>query len=123
MHTRRKEELNLMKLRKDISRLNSAVLQLLHKLYFDVYVSHRQVMSKEELEEMKDEERKDSLFACVQRWLENLPDLAEFPRKYERAIKEMVAKKRNSIKRNGNKDYEMEIKKLEEVCIRTVHCY
>ena len=74
-------------------------------------------MSKEELEEMKEEEKKDSLFVCIQSWLENLQNLAEFPGKYERAIKEMIDKKRNSIKRDGNKDYEMEIKKLKEVRI------
>ena len=72
-------------------------------------------MSKEELEEMKEEEKKDSLFVCVQRWLESLPELAEFPGKFERAIKEMMEKRRNNIKRDGNKDYEKEIKKLEEV--------
>ena len=54
-------------------------------------------MSKEELKEMKEEEEKDSLFVCIQRWLENLPDLADFPTKYEKAINEMMKKKRNSI--------------------------
>ena len=71
-------------------------------------------MSAEELEEMKEEEKKDTLFACVQRWLESLPDLAEFPGKFERAIKEMLEKKRNSIKKDEK--YEENIKKLDNVC-------
>ena len=33
-------------------------------------------MSAEELGEMTEEEKKDTLFACVQRWLESLPYLA-----------------------------------------------
>lgn len=73
-------------------------------------------MSQEELEEMKAEEKKESLFACVQRWLENLPDLAEFPGKFERAIKEMIERKQNSIKKDRNEDYEKEIEKLKNVC-------
>ena len=85
------------------------------KEYFNVHC--RQVMSTEEREEMRKEEKKDTLFACVQSWLENLPDLAEFPGKFERAIKEMIEKKRNNIKKDGNKDnYEKQIKKLEDVC-------
>ena len=70
-------------------------------------------MSAEELEEMKEEEKKDTLFACVQRWLEGLPDLAEFPGKFERAIKEMLEKKRSSTKKDEK--YEENIKKLENV--------
>lgn len=78
----------------------------------------RKVMSEEEKEEMKEEEKKDSLFVCVQRWLENLPDLAEFPGKYEKAIKEMLEKKRNNIEKDGSKeDYEKKLKRLEEVHI------
>ena len=46
---------------------------------------------------MREEEEKDSLFVCVQRWLENLPQLADFPEKYEKAINEMMKKKRNGI--------------------------
>ena len=74
-------------------------------------------MSTEELEEMKEEEKKDTLFSCVQRWLESLPDLAKFPGKFERAVKEMIEKKRNSIKKDGTKEeYEKKIKKLDDVC-------
>ena len=80
-------------------------------------------MSQEELEEMKVEEKKESLFACVQRWLENLPDLAEFPGKFERAIKEMIERRQSSIKKEGNKDYEKEIKKLEDVCSYCLYSY
>ena len=75
----------------------------------------RKVMSEEEKKEMKEEQKKDLLFAYVQRWLESLPDLAEFPGKYEKAIKEMLEKEWNSIKQDGNKeDYEKKIKRLEE---------
>ena len=80
-------------------------------------------MSKEELEKMREEEKKESLFACIQRWLESLQDLAEFPGKYERAIKEMMEKKRNGIKRDGNKNYEIEIQKLKEVCAVVTHAF
>lgn len=73
-------------------------------------------MSEEEKKEMKEEEKKESLFACVQRWLEGLQDLADFPGKYERAIKNMLEKKLDDIKKNGDKkDYENKIKRLEEV--------
>ena len=71
-------------------------------------------MSAEELEEMEEEKKKDTLFACIQRWLESLPDLAEFPGKFERAIKEMLEKKRSSI--NKDEKYEENIKKLDKVC-------
>ena len=109
-YVHRKEGLNLIKLKKDTSKFGVSCVE---KLYMDVCC--RQVMNKEELEEMKEEEKKDSLFACVQRWLESLPDLAEFPGKFERAIKEMIEKKQNSIKKDGNQDYEKKIKQLEEV--------
>ena len=73
-------------------------------------------MSTEERDEMKKEEKKESLFACVQRWLESLPDLAEFPGKFKRAIEEMIEKKKSNIKKDGNKeDYEKKIKKVDEV--------
>jgi len=72
-------------------------------------VKCREVMSKEEREEMKEEEKKESLFACVQRWLENLPDLADFPGKYERAVKEMIKKKQEKG------DYKNEMEKLKRV--------
>ena len=79
-------------------------------------------MSAEELGEMTEEEKKDTLFACVQRWLESLPDLAEFPGNFEKAIKEMIDKEHNSIKKDGKKeDYEKEIKKLEDVCSNTYY--
>ena len=80
-------------------------------------------MSKAELEEMREEEKKESLFACIQRWLETLSDLAEFPGKYETAIKEMIEKKRNGLKKDGNKNYEIEIKKLEEVCAVAIYAF
>ena len=68
-------------------------------------------MSAEELEEMKEEEKKDTLFACVQRWLEGLPDLAEFPGKFERAIKEMLEKKRSSTRKMKNMKRTSKIRK------------
>jgi len=55
---------------------------------------YRKVMSDKEREEMAAEQGKVSMFFCVEKWLENLPELDEkkfnFPAKFEQAILAMI---------------------------------
>ena len=65
-------------------------------------------MTEEEKKRMNEEQKKDTLFACVQRWLESLPELEKFSEKYEKAIKNMIEEKR-SRPENNNQEKKEEI--------------
>ena len=71
-------------------------------------------MSDKEREEMEVEQKKVSLFTCIEKWLESWPELDEknfnFPAKFEQAI---LA----SIKPDEDKQ------KVEKVAMTTCVCY
>jgi len=64
-------------------------------------------MSNREREEMAAEQKKDSMFTCVERWLESLPELDEknfnFPAKFEQAILAKVKKEMDKAKTEEDK--------------------
>ena len=63
-------------------------------------------MSDKEREEMEAEQKKVSIFTCVERWLESLPELDErnfnFPSKFEQAILAMLKQEEDRVKSEEN---------------------
>jgi len=68
----------------------------------------RKKLTDKEREEVLAEKNKESLFACVQKWLESFPELNEknfnFPAKYEQAVLAMVKPFEDRNKQDGNEE-------------------
>jgi len=78
-------------------------------------------MSNREREEMAAEQKKVSMFTCVERWLESFPELDEknfnFPAKFEQAILAMIKKEKDKAKTEEDKQ------RVEKVYIITCVCF
>jgi len=65
-------------------------------------------LTDKEREEVLAEKKKESLFTCVEKWLESFPELDEknfnFSAKYEQAVLAMVKPFEDKSKQDGNEE-------------------